>query len=456
MARGREGGMAGRRRPLATGVPSVGGLEASLAGDTRPQVSPARPLAILRSAWTGLALALALSACHAGKAPVGRERLTAEPRVRVGVAVDSPAVQLSAASRMEIADAAGQVVAAIDGGTVVSVTGDTGGLLAGSAGTLRFGPIRGPLSVRLASSGGLRINGRSYRGGALLLSQRPGRVTAVNVLELEAYLRGVVPLEIGHLARAEAEAVKAQAVAARTYAIEGLGKRPGSFDFYATVQDQVYGGLAGEDPVADAAVAATRGEIVTYQGQPILAYYHSTCGGETAALNESWPWRSPQPYLRRVSDRIPGRAGAYCDFASRYRWTTRWTPAQLRAVLASAIAGLTGGERREVRAVEAVRILDRTPGGRVGTLLVRADGRDSIVHGDSARYLLRTPAGAMLNSSLLFDATLEDGALEVHGGGWGHGIGMCQSGAIGRARAGQRYRDILRTYYPGTQVTRLY
>ncbi len=402
-----------------------------------------------------LALALTLSACRVSGPPAGRARISAEPQVRVAVVVDSPAVQLSATAPAEVVAAGSDVVASLDGGAVLSVSGAAAGLLSGSAGATRFGPVPGPLSLRLTSGGTLRINGRSYRGGALLLADQRGRVTLVNVLTLEDYLRGVVPFEIGHLARAEVEAAKAQAVAARTYAIAGLGKRP-DFDFFATVRDQAYGGVAGEDPVADEAVRATRGEIATYQGQPILAYYHSTCGGETAALNESWPWRTPQPYLREVSDRIPGSTGSYCEFASRYRWTTRWTAAQLRAVVGRAVAALTGGARRSVGAVEAVRILDRTPAGRVATLLVRADGRDYIVHGDSARYFLRTPAGALLNSSLLLDVSLDDGALEVRGGGWGHGIGMCQSGAIGRARAGQHYRDILRTYYPGTQVTRLY
>lgn len=405
-----------------------------------------------------LALLATLASCRVAApsaSPAGRTRITAEPRVRVGVVVDSPAVQLSATSVAEVVGAGGDVLASVGPGAFLTIVADEGRLLSGAVDTARFGPVPGPLSVRLTSNGTLRLNGRVYRGGALLLADRPGRVTAVNVVALEDYLRGVVPFEIGHLERRELEAAKAQAVAARTYAIEGLGKRR-DFDFFATVQDQVYGGVAGEDPVADEAVTATRGEIETYQGQPILAYYHSTCGGGTAALNESWPWRAPQPYLREVSDRVPGGTGAYCDFASRYRWTTRWTPAQLRAVVGRVVAALTGGARQNVGAVEAVRVVDHTPGGRVGTLLVRADGRDYIVHGDSARYLLRTPTGALLNSSLLFDVTLEDGALEVHGGGWGHGIGMCQSGAIGRARAGQRYRDILRTYYPGTQVTRLY
>jgi stage II sporulation protein D len=301
-------------------------------------------------------------------------------------------------------------------------------------------------------------DGRRYRGEALVRAGPPGRVTVVNVLELEAYLRGVVPAEIGHRTRAELEAVKAQAVAARTYAVGRLG-RATDFDLYAGTRDQVYAGLAGEDSLGNLAVAQTRGQIVTYRGQPIMAYYHSTCGGRTASIQGAWPWRPPQPYLRSVSDEKPG-GGAYCDIAPRYRWRTTWTLAQLRDALTNALAALSGGAVREVQDIEELRILSRTPSGRVGSLRLRVDGTSYLLRGDSVRYVLRTPAGALLNSALLLEMTThapdDSLALEVEGGGWGHGVGMCQWGAIGRARAGQRYDRILATYYQGTQLTRLY
>ena len=211
--------------------------------------------------------------------------------------------------------------------------------------------------------------------------------------------------------------------------------------------------------MSNRAVAETRGEIVTYEGQPIQAYYHSTCGGQTAAIAESWPWRAPQPYLRSVSDRIPGTDRSYCDISGRFRWRTSWTAAQLRSVLRGALA-LLGARRTDVQDVQAVRVLSRTHSGRVDSLLIRVDGHDYYARADSVRWVLRTSQGALLNSSMLQDVDLHPAgdsvALEVHGGGWGHGIGMCQWGAIGRARAGQTYPEILTTYYQGTQVTRLY
>ncbi len=412
-----------------------------------------------------LGACLILTACRAappaappGAPPAGRARITAEPAVRVGILVDSPRAVVSSPTAFELVGTAGQVLGQGAPGSEWVVTADPAGALTAvqTGGNGRVGAVAGTLLLRPRQGGTVTIAGRPYRG-TVLIAGAGGLVTAVNVLDIEAYLRGVVPFEIGHRPPGDIEAVKAQAVAARTYAVGGLGKRR-AFDFYATVMDQVYGGLSGEDSVSTRAVEETRGEIVTYQDQPIQAYYHSTCGGQTAAIEESWPWRAPQPYLRSVSDRIPGSDRAYCDLSGRYRWRTTWTAAQLRATLSAALAMLGG--HGTVRDVQDIRILSRWPSGRVDSLQLRLDGRDYIVRADSLRWALRTPQGALLNSSLLVDATLhapgDTVALEVHGGGWGHGIGMCQFGAIGRARAGQRYGQILATYYQGTRLTRLY
>jgi stage II sporulation protein D len=265
----------------------------------------------------------------------------------------------------------------------------------------------------------------------------------------------VVPLEIGVRPEAEIAAVKAQAVAARTYAVGNMGGRPAQgFDFYATVADQVYGGLDREDPLTSRAVAETRGQVLTYDGEPIVAYYHSTCGGRTSALEDVWPWRDgARPYLRSVSDERPG-GGAYCDGSNRYRWTVSWTGDRLAEILG-------GVFETNVSRVRDVEIRGRTESGRVERLAVTFDGRTVTVPGDSLRWVLRPEPGRILNSALLFELheAHEDGALSeltVEGGGWGHGVGMCQWGAIGRARAGQDYPEILTTYYPGTRLRKLY
>lgn len=265
-----------------------------------------------------------------------------------------------------------------------------------------------------------------------------------------------MPLEIGAgRPQQEIEAVKAQAIAARTYAIRQLGRREDlGFDYYGTVLDQAYGGADVDDPVATKAVEDTRGVIVTYRGEPIEAYYHSTCGGRTAALEEVWSG-DPQPYLRSVSDARPG-GGYYCEASSRFRWTEEWDEAELLETLT---VGLQGRGFGPIHRVQSIEVDGRTESGRAAELVIRTDAGEARVRGDSIRWVLRPEPGRLLNSTLI-ELEPRGGdhvtGLTVHGSGWGHGIGMCQTGALGRARDGSGYREILSTYYPGTRLVRLY
>jgi stage II sporulation protein D len=227
------------------------------------------------------------------------------------------------------------------------------------------------------------------------------------------------------------------------------------------VMDQVYGGMQDEDSVVNRAVRETRGEIATHNGTPILAYYSSTCGGSTANIEDSWPNRTPLPYLRAVSDRIPGTDRYYCDTSNRWNWTTRWTREQLLAVLGQTLRAHTNGRVTSVRRIDNVRLVGRNPSDRAIVELT-ADGQAYTLRADSVRWVMRPqPGPAILNSSKLaaVEATVDGGgvsALEIRGGGWGHAIGMCQVGAINRARAGQTHRQILQTYYTGAQLQKLY
>lgn len=405
-------------------------------------------------------LAAILAACApAGPPPVVRTRLPdEEPTVRVGVAVNTTEIEVSAPSRFEIGEPGrSPAVKAAAGERWLFTADDDGRLVARGAGGRRIGPFQGPVRVRVQNGDQpVEIGGRPYRGGAIIRAAGPGRVTAVNVLALEEYLMGVVPLEIGPRPAAEIEAVKAQAVAARTYAISHLGGRESlGFDFYATVSDQVYGGRSSEHDVTSRAVRETRGEILTYDGAPILAYYHSTCGGRTAAIDEVW--RSPRvPYLVSISDRVEGEDEVYyCEISNRFRWSERWSGQALRDVLTRTL----GRRDRPIERIDEIRITGHTASGRAKALRIVADGETHVIEPpDSIRRVLQPELGRMLNSSLfVLDRSADDAeGVVVHGGGWGHGIGMCQMGAIGRARAGQDYRRILATYYRGTKIERLY
>ena len=304
--------------------------------------------------------------------------------------------------------------------------------------------------------------GRRYRGSLRVVASDSGLVI-VNVLPVEEYLRGVVPLEIGLRVPGEQAAAEAQAIAARSYTfarlavVEGSVSRNESFDLLPGVIDQVYGGVDAERAFSDQAVVTTAGLVLKYAGHVVSAPYSSSCGGETASPEEVWR-ASPEPYLRRVSDRIPGTADRYyCDIAPRFAWTRAFTGPELDAAvqsyLRSYVSVPSGGPGR----VRAVAVAARTPSGRVGRLTLDTDRGNFELRGNDVRYVLRSPGSEILNSTY-FKVETESGRdgslarLVVHGNGYGHGIGMCQWGAIGRARAGQSARSILATYYPGTSV----
>lgn len=304
----------------------------------------------------------------------------------------------------------------------------------------------------------LRYDGKRYRGEIHVIPTDTGMLI-INRLGVESYLRGVVPLEIGNRRAGEEAAVQAQAVAARTYSYVHMaeaGRR--AFDMYSTVQDQVYGGADAEKSMADDAITATRDMVLRYAGRVINTPYHSTCGGSTASVEEVW-WREPsQPYLRPVSDRIPGSNGYYCDPSPRFRWTTVFQRAELKATVEKYLAQYsTGVPSGSIGSITGVRVEGRTPSDRVSAVTFQTSRGNYLVRGNDVRFVLRSPSGTILNSTY-FTAEVtpgpngEVGTLTVKGGGYGHGIGMCQWGAIGRARAGQDYKTILTTYYPGTTV----
>jgi stage II sporulation protein D len=385
-----------------------------------------------------------------------------EPALRVGILVDTTSVALASSGGLELSDAAtGRLLRRVaPGDTAVVVAAPAGGL------ALRGPTAAEPLGVATLAAkplGGalLTIGRRPYHGTAVVRSGRPGRVTAVNQVEMEQYLLGVVPQEIGRVGPELLEAAKAQAVAARTYAVNYLGRREAlGFDVYASVMDQVYGGASAEFDAVSRAVRDTEGEILVYRGEPIEAYYHSTCAGQTAAIDEVWN-QGPVPYLVSVRDVNPATGEAYDVKSSRFRWTQSWSADSLRQILDRTLADSLPAGVRTVGEIRDMRVERRTPSGRVAALRISTTAKDFVVGGDRVRWILLTPSGALLNSSKFDVQVTRDAAdkavrVTATGGGWGHGIGMCQVGAMGRATAGQNYRQILSVYFPGTQIAKLY
>jgi stage II sporulation protein D len=313
-----------------------------------------------------------------------------------------------------------------------------------------------PMLVRASNGALLTVGGSPYRGDLAVYGGDTG-VVVVNVVKIDEYLRGVVPLEIGTRSDADSAAVQAQAVTARSYAFIHLSNDASRmYDVTAGESDQVYKGVAAESPVGSQAVETTRTLVLKYAGRVVNAPYHSTCGGSTASASEVWR-SDDEPFLHPVSDRIPGTNRYYCDIAPRFQWTRTLEAPTLNAALLQYLANYTQVPNRVPGIARDIAVASKTASGRVGTLTITTTRGNFVLHGNETRYVLRAPGGEILNST---NFTVEashaaDGSvsrLVIRGSGYGHGVGMCQWGAIGRARAGQDFRTILRAYYPGTTV----
>ena len=281
----------------------------------------------------------------------------------------------------------------------------------------------------------LTVNGRRYRGALILEPAGSGRFDVVEQLDFEEYLYGVLPREMGP--DWPIEALKAQAVVSRTYVLANRGG--GRYDIASDVSAQVYGGLEDESPAATQAVRATRGQVlVDKRGDPIQAFFHSSCGGQTEIPKNVWNADSSWDYFTSVKD-------PYCQDDPFYHWRWAVSAARLEAKLRR--AGIRVGAIRKIQAAQ------KSPSGRVRTFLIVGSRRKATLAGNRFRLAVGPEA---LRSTLITSISTSRTGFRFEGRGWGHGIGLCQYGARGRANAGIRYDDIVKAYYPDTYLVQGY
>jgi stage II sporulation protein D len=377
-----------------------------------------------------------------------------ETLIRVLLSARAPAARVTSPSGFNLLSAGGSLMARGASGAAWRIERDGHRVRAVRPDGVPTVWAEGSIRVQPVESALLSLDGSPYRGELTFAGSDSG-LAEINTLSIEDYLLGVVPLEMGDRPPGDSAAVQAQAVTARSYAYIHLTPSR-QYDVTAGVLDQLYGGVAAETAVGSQAVESTRWIVVTFGGRVVNAPYHSACGGSTAAASEIWR-TNDEPYLRAVSDRIPGTERFYCDGAPRFTWTRTLDAATLNAAIAQYLAAYVNVPGKKPGVVEAVSIASHTPSGRVGTLTVTTDRGNFVLRGNDIRFVLRKPGGEILESTYFSVATAPapDGSLArltLHGMGYGHGVGMCQWGAIGRARAGQDFRAILRAYYPGTAI----
>jgi stage II sporulation protein D len=302
-------------------------------------------------------------------------------------------------------------------------------------------------------------DGRSYRGRLNVMRGISG-VLVVNRVPLESYVAGTIGAEMGARRPEELAALRAQAVVSRTFAVRNRGRwEAQGLDAFADVRDQVYGGLASESPQVWDAVRATGGEVLEYQGLPIDAFFHSTCGGTTAGVEEVFATAASRPYLRPVSD-ARGGGRHYCDISPRFRWREEWDASTLRTILSRTLPAVMNIGGDGLQPITDVEVARTTRSGRVGELRIVFEHGDVRVPGSSVRTVLRPANGRLLGSQAFELHVSRDGdrvsrlllrALrDVH-----VEDAVLQWGAVGRARRAGLSHD---TGYvlPGTRVEKLY
>lgn len=353
------------------------------------------------------------------------------PDLRVGLA--------SGRASLTITPAEGKATAQTESSKTIALAANTAAAIRWQAGAFLVGreKLRGDvLTIRPSGAGELALDGRRYRG-ALELRHKGGGLTAVNIVPVDDYLRSVVPEEMP--VDWPAEAIKAQSVAARSFALASRGRHASEgYDLCTTTHCQLYTGTAAEKSASNAAIKATRGEVLTYGGKPIEALFHTDSGGMTE--NSEDVWGSHVPYLRAAKD-TPAK-------------TMPWTKTISRADLERKLAA-KGHDIGKVRSIALSPLAigrsakDRTASCRVKTMTVKGTKGTVTLSGTTWRSLLGL-------KSTLFDAKLTKDAVTFTGYGSGHGLGISQWGAERMAAKGASYAEILHHYYTGTTLQQMY
>jgi len=404
------------------------------------------------------------------------------PELRVGLALHRDVVRFSGSAGLTISGPYSHgPVGSVPAGQVWEARASDESVLLVQPDGSTIGPLGLPLRLAPPEGGTTALQDitghwdkrttREYRGEIEIRRDGAGGLNVINIVDIESYLRGVVPSEMP--AKYPLEALRAQAVAARGQALIKGGRHDAEgFDLCATQHCQVYGGATSEDPRSDQAVASTAGEVVVYNGRLADTLYSSTCGGHTANNEDYWQQQQAVPYLRGVGDFESASGGLafplsgealkqYLRYAprvncyqSRYAKSDkiRWWLTMTRRQMQEKLAAL--GEFGDLL---DVRVTARAESGMVRKVTVIGSRKLMPVSGGEAiRKALGLQSATFVIESYREKPEDLPVVFIIYGAGWGHQVGMCQVGAAGLAEEGWDYRRILEKYYQGCAVEKRY
>ena len=272
---------------------------------------------------------------------------------------------------------------------------------------------------------------RQYRGTITIQWVEGQRLLLINTLGMEEYIRGVLYHEVSH--RWPLAAIKAQAVAARSYAVYQVRQRhKADYDVSSDIYSQVYGGRDSERYRTNIAVERTEGEILTFEGEILPTYYHATCAGHTEDVEELW---------KHDLFALKGVACPFCLLAPHYAWEKNL---QLQNIQES-----LNDHDYQLDLIKDIRVVSRNKSGRINNLeITTRTGKQVTIAGKEFRNIV----GPNVIKSNNYRIRMKGYYVDFIGRGWGHGVGMCQWGAMEMARQRYSYRDILFYYYPGSRI----
>jgi stage II sporulation protein D len=349
--------------------------------------------------------------------------------VRVGIQQDVAKISVGSSTEATLLDGKGQSL-----GKMSALEGFAAE--ASSGGVTVLGKKAWQLTIQPKDNGFVYIGDRWYRGTVRLV-RSAGGLTAINKVDMEDYIASVIGKEM--YPTWPIEALKAQAVASRSYALYQM-KRPKYklFDVADTVASQVYIGITAEAPSTQEAVRSTAGQVLMYGGQVVEAVFHSASGGHTE--NAEFVWLKPKPYLKGVPD--------FDQMAPVYQWTTTLTAAQLRQRLPG------------LGTILSMTPIQTSPTGRIQTIKIQGNAAARMMKGSELRRVLglrstlftAKPQFEPLAAQQPSSPNLRPSRFTIEGRGNGHGLGMSQWGAHGMASAGKNYKDILAHYFQNTRI----
>lgn len=347
--------------------------------------------------------------------------------VRVAIIEDRASIDLSLKGRYTIS--------ALDSGRILKEGPYLNGKVSISGGSIAIGGKAigsGSVRIKTARDSNIYVNSRRFRGTIDIIKKDNGKLLVINCLDMDSYLYGVLYHEVSH--RWPAECLKAQAIVARTFALQQLkDNKAQAYDLRCDIYSQVYGGRTGEKWSTTHAVDATRGKVLTFNGDIFPAYYHATCSGYTEDASNLW----------KVDIKpLKGVPCNFCGHSKHYRWRKEIPLTKVEAALNS------GGYK--IGRISSASVLLRNRSGRNDKIEFKDSSGSSVtLTGKDFRHLI----GPNDVRSTKFDIEIKGANLILNGMGWGHGVGMCQWGAFGMSQRGKKCETILKYYYPGTEIT---